>query len=58
MYDDVYIETTENGKRVERKVDKVGSSFLYKGLAMDVDPGMQEFLDLTDIQNKDFRYVL
>jgi hypothetical protein len=54
----VYIETTENGKRVERKVDKVGSSFLYKGLAMDVDPGMQEFLDLTDIQNKDFRYVL
>ncbi|KIM75958.1 hypothetical protein PILCRDRAFT_98819 [Piloderma croceum F 1598] len=38
-YDDVYIETLENGKRAERKIDK-------------------EFLDLTDIQNRDYRYVL
>ncbi|KAH7928023.1 MFS general substrate transporter [Leucogyrophana mollusca] len=39
-YEEFYIEQiTEDGKRVEVKVDK-------------------EFLDLTDIQNRDFRYVL
>ncbi|TCD67482.1 hypothetical protein EIP91_012343 [Steccherinum ochraceum] len=39
-YDDVYIEVmTEDGKRVQKKVDKA-------------------YLDLTDIQNREFRYVL
>ncbi|THH32217.1 hypothetical protein EUX98_g1977 [Antrodiella citrinella] len=38
-YDDVYIEVVENGKTVQKKLDKA-------------------YLDLTDIQNRDFRYVL
>jgi MFS transporter, ACS family, allantoate permease len=35
MYDNVYIETTENGKMVERKVDKVRSGMVWKGFVTD-----------------------
>jgi len=38
-YGDVYITVTENGKAVEKKVDRA-------------------FQDLTDLQNREFRYVL
>lgn len=57
-YDDVYIDTVDrDGNRVESKVPKV---YLLMS-AMDINLTgslLQEYLDLTDIQNREFKYVL
>lgn len=60
-YDDVYIDMMGKEGQVEKvKVDKVN----YLCVQHDAMHGLpcaicyQEFLDLTDIQNRDFRYVL
>jgi hypothetical protein len=61
-YDDVYVtKIDDEGKRVEVKVSKVRvivsvSISLYDRLM--IMRTEQEFLDLTDRQNRDFRYVL
>jgi ACS family allantoate permease-like MFS transporter len=59
-YDNVYVTTIEDeGKRVEVKVSKVrvllSISVWYAEVVVRIE---QEFLDLTDRQNRDFRYVL
>ena len=59
-YDDVYIERIGKDGEVERvKVEKVKifyfNNMQYWLILCNV---YQEFLDLTDIQNRDFRYVL
>jgi hypothetical protein len=65
-FDDVYvISVDEVGNRVECKVPKVRSVFvfsfkfevIFSTLGLIQFRG-QEFLDLTDRQNRDFRYVL
>ena len=59
-YDDVYItEKQPDGTVVEKRVDKVRRSMSMSARAW-ADPmrSVQAFLDLTDIQNRDFRYVL
>jgi len=57
-YDHVYLTLTdERGNSVQKRVDKVGySSFVIipNGSLGD----LKAFLDITDIQNRDFRYVL
>jgi len=57
-YDHVYLTLTdERGNSVQKRVDKVGySSFaiIPNGSLGD----LKAFLDITDIQNRDFRYVL
>lgn len=57
-YDHVYLTLTdERGNSVKKRVDKVGySSFviILNGSLGD----RKAFLDITDIQNRDFRYVL
>ena len=60
-YDDVFIEIMlADGTRVERKVEKVSDILVIRGYkyAKPRTPQLQEYLDLTDIQNRDFRYVL
>jgi ACS family allantoate permease-like MFS transporter len=61
-YDDVYVaRIDEEGNRVEVKVSKVGIRpqwELQTGRLMWLYEHWQEFLDLTDRQNRDFRYVL
>lgn len=52
-YDSVYIKT-ESGE--ERQVDKV--SVRSESHLDDANYRQQAFLDLTDKQNRDFRYVL
>ena len=58
-YDNVFLTKIDrDGKRVEMKVSKVcGPLSLVLSRA---NPNIleQEFLDLTDRQNRDFRYVL
>ena len=59
-YDDIYVMRVDNeGKRVEVKVSKVRVCFTKFIWQADVIVRTeQEFLDLTDRQNRDFRYVL
>ena len=61
-YDDVYVaRIDEEGNRVEVKVSKVGIRpqwELQTCRLMWLYEHWQEFLDLTDRQNRDFRYVL
>lgn len=60
-YDDVFIEIMlADGSRVERKVEKVRGTIYERGCryANARNAKTQEYLDLTDIQNRDFRYVL
>jgi predicted RecB family endonuclease len=57
-FDDVYIVTTdEGGYRTEVKVPKVRICSFRQAYGLMQFRG-QEFLDLTDRQNRDFRYVL
>lgn len=57
-YDDVYIErVTADGQREMVKVDKVRKKH-YATPSITNQRRLKEFLDLTDIQNRDFRYVL
>lgn len=57
-YDEVFItHVKEDGTKEEVKVDKVCSPLLCTAWMM-LTSGFQEFLDLTDGQNRDFRYVL
>ncbi|KAH9929340.1 uncharacterized protein B0H18DRAFT_953536 [Fomitopsis serialis] len=56
--DDVYIEVLlADGTTVERKLEKVGTSDAGLERLLTI-LATQEYLDLTDIQNRDFRYVL
>lgn len=58
-YDDVYLtQELSDGTKAEKRVDRVSHNIalhedlhLTKGI-------FQAFLDLTDQQNRDFRYVL
>ena len=57
-FNDVYIVTTdEGGNRTEIKVPKVRICSVRQAHRLMKCRG-QEFLDLTDRQNRDFRYVL
>jgi hypothetical protein len=57
--DDAYIEEVlEDGTKIERKVDKVGVFVFVLLIHYVLTISLQAFLDLTDIQNRDFRYVL
>jgi len=56
-FDDVYIVTDEGGNRTEVKVPKVRICSFRQAYRLMQFRG-QEFLDLTDRQNRDFRYVL
>ena len=57
-FDDVYIVTTdEGGNCTEIKVSKVRICSVQQGYRLMQCCG-QEFLDLTDRQNREFRYVL
>ncbi len=57
-YDNVFVtKVDQDGKRVEMKVSRVCvPSSLLSSRANPIPE--QEFLDLTDRQNRDFRYVL
>jgi ACS family allantoate permease-like MFS transporter len=58
-FEEVYIEqVTADGKRIEVKVDKVRPTSTDRIIKSNSIVFAQEFLDLTDIQNRDFRYVL
>ena len=62
-YDEVYIaETQVDGTVVEKKVDKVRLAVVLVwagwGLGLITIFHVQAFLDLTDMQNREFRYVL
>lgn len=59
-YDDIYIEhITPEGKKVDVKVPKVRAPLHLTFLVFDPTlVRIQEFMDLTDRQNRDFRYVL
>jgi ACS family allantoate permease-like MFS transporter len=58
-FEEVYIEqVTADGKRIEVKVDKVRPTSTDQIIKSNSIVFAQEFLDLTDIQNRDFRYVL
>jgi hypothetical protein len=58
-YDDVYIEKLgKDGQKERIKVDKVGFEDRAESQEVLTQDFFQEFLDLTDIQNRDFRYVL
>ncbi len=55
VYDNVYIERlNEDGVMEKARVDKVCLIVHLVRTLM----ALQEFLDLTDKQNRDFRYVL
>jgi MFS transporter, ACS family, allantoate permease len=57
-YNDIYIERMGKDGQVEKvKVDKVINILLHDVMRYWFIV-YQEFLDLTDIQNRDFRYVL
>jgi len=57
-YDDVHIERkNSDGKTEKMKIDKVHLNYSYT-MSMTLKLRDQAFLDLTDIQNRDFRYVL
>lgn len=57
--DDAYIEEIlDDGTKIERKVDKVGVAAHSHAGVLITHNLYQAFLDLTDIQNRDFRYVL
>ena len=60
VYDKVYIETTDaEGNKVEQKIPKVrDSSKSCVCPRVGANRLGQEYLDLTDIQNREFRYVL
>jgi ACS family allantoate permease-like MFS transporter len=58
-YDNAYVQReNENGVSEKVKIDKVSCFgpaiifFMFKNMLF------QEYLDLTDIQNREFRYVL
>ena len=60
-YDDVYLtQETKDGIQSEKRIDKVWITglFLLKNLVIATNYAIQAFLDLTDIQNRDFRYTL
>lgn len=58
-YDEVYIlETDSNGKEKEKRVDKVCGFGVDCRLLGTNRNCLQVFLDLTDKQNREFRYVL
>ena len=60
-YDDVYLEKVgKDGQAEKVKVDKVKIIICsrYDTIHLFCVNVYQEFLDLTDIQNRDFRYVL
>jgi len=62
-YDDVYVtQGTEDGIKSEKRVDKVLITIASKkkkiSVIADYAISNQAFLDLTDIQNRDFRYTL
>ena len=61
-YDEVYIaHAREDGTKEEVKVDKVSPArppLFYPARIVLIVGCQKEFLDLTDIQNRDFRYVL
>lgn len=62
-HDEVYItETREDGTKEEVRVDKVSLCSLFCVLWFVVLISdcrfVQAFLDLTDIENREFRYVL
>ena len=57
-YDDVYItRELPDGIKTEKRVDRVCCylALLYQSFPY---TSCQAFLDITDIQNQDFRYVL
>ena len=55
-YDDVYLtQELADGTKTEKRVDKVRCDL---ALIYSAHTSCQAFLDLTDIQNRDFRYVL
>jgi len=57
-YDNVHIERKNSDGETEKvKVDKVHLSYSYTKIMILKHRG-QAFLDLTDIQNRDFPYVL
>jgi len=57
-YDDVHIERKNSDGQTEKvKIDKVHLNYSYT-MIMTLKSRDQAFLDLTDIQNRDFRYVL
>lgn len=58
-YDDVYIKKElPDGTTIEAKVDKVRLSTRWSCPLILTTFALQAFLDLTDKQNRDFRYVL
>ncbi len=58
-YDEVYVtHVNADGTTEERKVDKVLVSRSFCSRVWLIYLPSQAFLDLTDIQNKDFRYLL
>ena len=58
QFDDAYVVVTDDkGMTVKEKVDRV-SAYLALCPQFITDVWMQAFLDLTDKQNRDFRYVL
>ena len=57
-YDNVFLTKIDrDGKRVEMKVSKVCGSFSSVLSRANLNILEQEFLGLTDRQNRDFRYV-
>ena len=59
-YDNVFVtKIDQDGNRVEMKVSKVCGSFIFTIVSLVlIRISKKEFLDLTDKQNRDFRYVL
>ena len=58
-YDNVFLtKIDQDGKRVEMRVSKVCVQCFFCCFRMLIQITEQEFLDLTDRQNRDFRYVL
>ena len=58
-YDNVFLtKIDQDGNRVEMRVSKVCVSWFFCCFRMLIQIREQEFLDLTDRQNRDFRYVL
>jgi len=57
-YDHTYLTfTDERGNSVRKRVDKVG----YSGFVIILNDSLGDrkaFLDITDIQNREFRYIL
>jgi len=58
-YDNIYIiDTDPDGKVTEKKVDKVYNFDAQQSLPQADHIASQAFLDITDKQNREFRYVL